>query len=192
VTFDIGNGGGGVDPRTVVDAGFLELVRLGIMSPSDPTIVNSLRVVDRRIAKSINKHTYFYRYTKDGYGEAADGSPWSTGGGTRGRLWPLLSGERGEYALLAGHSGAPQLAAMAAATTSTYLIPEQVWDSSAPAGTGGRAPGSPSASATPLGWSHAQFIRLAWGISNGSPVEYPRVVACHFLHRCAKSVVKET
>ena len=186
VTFDIGNGGGGVDPRTVVDAGFLELVRLGIMSPSDPTIVNSLRVVDRRIAKSINKHTYFYRYTKDGYGEALDGSPWSTGGGTRGRLWPLLSGERGEYALLAGHSGAPQLAAMAAATTSTYLIPEQVWDTSAPAGTGGRRPGSPSASATPLGWSHAQFIRLAWGIANGSPVEYPQVVACHFLRRCVK------
>lgn len=185
-TFDIGNGGGHVDPRNVVDAGFLELVRLGIMSPNDATIVNTLRVVDRRIARTINKLTYFYRYTKDGYGESADGSPWSTSGGTRGRLWPLLSGERGEYALLAGHSGAPQLAAMAAAATSTYLIPEQVWDSSAPAGTGGRAPGSPSASATPLGWSHAQFIRLAWGISNGSPVEYPRVVACHFLHRCAK------
>ena len=38
------------------------------------------------------------RYTFDGYGETADGAPWT---GNRGSAapWPLLAGERGEYVL---------------------------------------------------------------------------------------------
>jgi hypothetical protein len=35
-------------------------------------------------------------------------------------------------------------------------------------------------SATPLAWSHAQFVRLAWSIQAGRPVERPRVVACRY------------
>jgi glucoamylase len=51
----------------------------------------------------------WHRFTFDGYGEQANGrdwdmffnNPWRQ---TRGRLWPLLSGERGEYELIAGRS----------------------------------------------------------------------------------------
>ena len=32
-------------------------------------------------------------------------------------------------------------------------------------------------SATPLGWPHAQFVRLAWSIDAGYPVEQPEIVA---------------
>ena len=32
-------------------------------------------------------------------------------------------------------------------------------------------------SATPLAWSHAQFVRLAWSIDAGRPVEQPSIVA---------------
>jgi glucoamylase len=35
-------------------------------------------------------------------------------------------------------------------------------------------------SATPLAWSHAQFVRLAWSIDAGRPVERPAVVACRY------------
>ena len=35
------------DQRSVIDAGFLELVRLGVLPASDPTIASSLAVVDR-------------------------------------------------------------------------------------------------------------------------------------------------
>ena len=44
----------------------------------------------------------WHRYTYDGYGERADGSPWTLATGGIGRLWPLLSGERGEYELANG------------------------------------------------------------------------------------------
>jgi hypothetical protein len=41
-------------------------------------------------------------------------------------------------------------------------------------------PGENTFSATPLAWSHAQFIRLARSIDAGRPVETPRVVACRY------------
>lgn len=41
------------------------------------------------------------------------------------------------------------------------LLPEQVWDQSPPSGEPGFAPGTPTFSATPLAWTHAQLIRLA-------------------------------
>jgi hypothetical protein len=43
-----------------------------------------------------------------------------------------------------------------------------------------RAPGTGTLSATPLAWSHAQFIRLAWSIQAGQPVERPSIVACRY------------
>jgi glucoamylase len=50
-----------------------------------------------------------------------------------------------------------------------------------PAGTGPRfVPGENTFSATPLAWSHAQFIRLARSIDAGRPVETPRIVACRY------------
>jgi glucoamylase len=41
-------------------------------------------------------------------------------------------------------------------------------------------PGEGTLSATPLAWSHAQFVRLAWSIDAGRPVERPAVVACRY------------
>ena len=43
---EINSGGGVYDEREIVDAGFLELVRLGIKSADDPLILNSLAVTD--------------------------------------------------------------------------------------------------------------------------------------------------
>jgi glucoamylase len=67
-----------------------------------------------------------------------------------------------------------------AATLSVLLIPEQVWDENPPSGQPGFARGEGTFSATPLAWSHAQFIRLAWSLDAGRPVEQPRVVACRY------------
>ena len=36
-------------------------------------------------------------------------------------------------------------------------------------------------SATPLAWSHAQLVRLAWSIDAGAPVEQPSIVACRYI-----------
>ena len=50
----------------------------------------------------------------------------------------------------------------------------------APAGAGGPHVGEGTRSATPLAWTHAQFIRLAWSIDAGKPIERPAVVACRY------------
>jgi glucoamylase len=64
------------------------------------------------------------------------------------------------------------------------LIPEQVWDDQPPSGHTGFPPGEGTLSATPLAWSHAQFVRLAWSITAGHPVEQPTIVACRYVHTC--------
>jgi glucoamylase len=64
------------------------------------------------------------------------------------------------------------------------MLPEQVWDDNPPSGQPGFEPGTGTFSSTPLAWSHAQFVRLAWSIDAGRPVERPGVVACRYAVRC--------
>lgn len=174
----ITNGGGCWDERDVVDAGFLELVRLGVKSPEDPHILDSLAVVDSTIRVRTPEGDVFHRYNHDGYGETGDGRPY-TGVGI-GRLWPVLSGERGEYALASGRPGeaADRLETMAGAANDGYLIAEQVWDR---ASAHGFVFGEGTGSATPLAWSMAQFVRLAVSIDTGRNVETPSVVANRYV-----------
>ncbi len=174
---EINNGGGTYDERAVVDAGFLELVRLGVLPADDPEVVGSLPEVDSTIKVDTPHGAMWYRYNHDGYGEKADGSPYDGTG--VGRLWPLLSGERGEYALASGRSAASYLATMAGAANAGYMIPEQVWDQ--PDAHGFRF-GEGTGSATPLAWSMAQFVRLARSIDAGGPVEQPTLVADRYAH----------
>lgn len=98
---EINNGAGFFDEREIVDAGFLELVRLGIRRADDPLIVKSLKVVDQVIKIDTLNGPAFYRYNHDGYGEMDDGRRWNWDGKYtgKGRLWALLSGERAQYEL---------------------------------------------------------------------------------------------
>jgi glucoamylase len=172
---------GTVDQRTQVDPSFLELVRLGIKPPHDPVIRNTVAVVDRVLGERTSTGQFWHRFTNDGYGERADGGPWDIGGErTYGRLWPIFAGERGEYELLAGQQFAARsrLGAIAATANASKMLPEQVWDLRAPAG---KRPGTPTTSATPLVWTHAQYVRLAWSIDLGRPVEQPAIVADRYL-----------
>jgi glucan 1,4-alpha-glucosidase len=169
---EINNGGGTWDERTVVDAGFLDLVRLGVLPADDPEVTGSLPEVDSTIRVRTPSGAMWYRYNHDGYGEKADGSPYDGTG--VGRLWPLLSGERGEYALASGRPATSYLQTMARTANEGFMIPEQVWDRPDAFGlTFGEGTGS----ATPLAWSMAQFVRLARSIDAGRPVEQPRWVA---------------
>lgn len=85
--------------------------------------------------------------------------------------------------LLAGRSAAAQLNAMALASNDGGMLPEQVWDGKAPTGTRGLKAGEGTFSATPLAWTHAQFVRLAWSVDSGTPVETPAIVACRYTGR---------
>jgi glucoamylase len=196
--YDIGDSGPTVDQRKVVDPSFLELVRLGVKPANDAVIRNTLAVVDQQLAAGEPSGRYFWhRFNFDGYGEKKDGSLWDIGfppnpteiwadNTTIGRNWPIFGGERGEYDVLTGNaSGArARLAQMAAAGNDGRMIPEQVWAPDfAPAGTPGFPLGEGTFSATPLAWSHAQYVRLAWSIQAGRPVEQPSIVAARYARR---------
>jgi len=168
------NGAGEHPENAVLDAGFLELVRLGVKAPDDPYVAGSLAETDASVGQQTPNGRMWHRYTYDGYGEKADGSPWDGTG--IGRLWPLLSGERGEYELANGRDALPYLQTMHGAANAGYMIPEQAWDSSDPTSYG-HVLGEGTGSAGPLAWAMAQYVRLAQGIRAGEPVETPKVVS---------------
>ena len=56
---------------------------------------------------------------------------------------------------------------MAAAGNDGGMLPEQVWDGRAPTGKPGFPLGEGTFSATPLAWTHAQLVRLAWSAEAG-------------------------
>jgi glucoamylase len=64
------------------------------------------------------------------------------------------------------------------------MLPEQVWDEHPPSGSAGFPRGEGTFSATPLAWSHAQFVRLPWSIQAGGPVEQPSIVPCRYARTC--------
>ncbi len=131
----------------------------------------------------------WHRFSFDGYGETRDGSDWDLSepgsGRTLGRAWPIFAGERGEYELAAGDApaAAALLRTVAGSANDGGMIAEQVWDGRPPTGDArnGGPLGSGTRSATPLSWSHAQLVRLAWSLEAGAPVEQPRIVACRYV-----------
>ena len=206
-TYNIGDSGpNGIDQRRVVDTSYLELVRLGVKASNDPNIVQSLAVIDSTQILDYQKvglkvqtpnGTFWHRFNFDGYGETRTGGPWDIGypacelttclqtQATIGRVWPIFAGERGEYELAAGQAGAAgRLASVAKSGNDGYMLPEQVWDDFPPSGQPGFTPGEGTFSATPLAWTHAQFVRLAWSIQVGRPVEQPKIVACRYTGNC--------
>jgi glucoamylase len=170
-----------VDEREIVDNSFLGLVLFGVKRWDDPVVENSLAVGDAQLAEDTPSGRIWHRFSFDGYGETARGGDWdifpTAAGQTRGRVWPLLAGERGEYELIAGGSADDELRTIARTANDGLMLPEQAWDGAPPedepAGEGTR-------SATPLAWTHAQFVRLAWSIQDGEPVERPAIVACRY------------
>jgi glucoamylase len=188
--------------RDVVDGGFLELVRLGIRPADHGPVVESLAELDATGPEPRTKLTlpgrgdYWYRYNHDSYGEDADGVGWNMTGprpATKGRPWPLLSGERGEYQLLRdrdpGYATALLRAMANAGGDGSHLIPEQIWDAADRVSLGiTLTRGEHTGSATPLAWATAQYVRLALSIDAGAPVETPGAVAARYLPRITVTV----
>src|SRR5215213_6288753 len=153
-----------VDERKILDAGFLELVRLGVKDARDPMIVESLKLMDQLIKVRTPVGDAWYRYNHDAYGETPTGGKYDGRNGV-GRLWTLLTGERGEYDVAAGNitSARKRLDTLAGFANDGLMIPEQVWDRQESPGSRFRF-GAGTGSATPLAWSMAEFIRLAMKI----------------------------
>jgi glucoamylase len=170
----------------VVDLGFLDLVRLGIRPAADATIAGSVtpsaQAFDGNAAVQVtlsNGDIYFHRYPHDNYGESnANCTGWPAGAGQRyGRLWPVLSGERGQYEIANGRSAAVYLKSMADSTNDGYFVPEQIWDRSDISCFG---LGRPTGSAAPLMWAEGQYVRLAQNMDAGRNLDTPSVVKARY------------
>lgn len=160
-----------VDQREIVDNSFLGLVLFGAKKWNDPVVLNSLAVGDAKLRADTPNGPIWHRFSFDGYGETDTGGDWNlfptAAGQTHGRAWPLLTGERGEYELLAGRRAGAYLDTMAKTANDGLMLPEQVFEDT----------GEGTRSATPLAWTHAQYVRLAWSIQAGAPIERPSIVA---------------
>jgi glucoamylase len=163
----------GLPAEVQVATDFLQLVRFGLRDAHDPLVVDTIKVVDHQLKVDLPTGAAWHRYTGDGYGEHHDGSAFDGTG--VGRAWPLLGGERGHYALLAGDDPLPFLRSMTRMTGRSGLMPEQVWDSE-PIPELRLFPGKPTGSAMPLVWAHAEFVKLAMSLSLGAPCDRPRAV----------------
>jgi glucan 1,4-alpha-glucosidase len=196
IVYNVGNGGPDLDQRTVIDAGFLELVRLGMFSARDADVVASLQVVDDQIRRSTDSGDGFFRYNGDGYGDGlGDGHPWAPSDKGNGHLWPLLAGERGEYELDSGDVAAAlrRADAMRSMTSGVGLIPEQAWEAPALArsafGTDptlasiGFVNGRPAGSSSPLTWSASQYVRLLADVGAGRLLERPANTVARYVAR---------
>ncbi|MFN3211868.1 MAG: glycoside hydrolase family 15 protein [Henriciella sp.] len=202
------NGRPGLAEDQIVDGGFLELVRYGVRAWDAPSIQATLDVLDAAHADNLRVRYEFgdgrlgwRRYGNDGYGE--DGEAGTNyheidGGNTpgqRGRVWPFFSGERAHFELedlrhqrekfspnhpeiqRAQHTIRNLVLSMEAFANEGLSLPEQVWD-----GIGenpfGYELGEGTNSATPLAWTHAEYIKLLRSIADeGVWDRYPIVEA---------------
>ena len=145
------------EPREIVDAGFLELVRYGVRRPDDRLIVDTLKVVDAVLKRDLPQGPGWLRYNWDGYGQRSDGLGYEGWG--QGRVWPLLTGERAHYELAAGNGVIALIEAFEKFATGGQMLPEQVWDEADMPERGMRS-GQPAGSAVPLVWAHAEYLKL--------------------------------
>ncbi len=161
-----------IGAHLVISPDALSLVRFGLRAADDPRIVDTVKAIDHALRRDLPTGPCWYRYNMDGYGEHADGGAFDGTG--VGRLWPLMTGERGHYEISAGRldEARRMLAAMESFGSSGGLLPEQIWDQA-------DIPdrelflGRPSGSAMPLVWAHAEHIKLCRSIADGAVFDLP-------------------
>jgi glucoamylase len=166
----------------IVSPDALALVRFGLRAPDDPRILNTLKVIDALLRVQLPQGPGWYRYSRDGYGEHEDGSPFDGTG--VGRAWPLLAGERAHYELAAGHPASAEalLGVMENSVGDGRLIPEQVWDAD-------DIPerelfkGKASGSACPLVWAHSEYVKLRRSLRDGKIFDQPPQTVERYLEK---------
>ena len=140
-----------VPVASVIDGGFIELVKLGIRNPFNYFIEQTLNAYDdpkNGVAlngiKELQGATAYHRYNYDRYG------PSQVGG-----FWPILAAERGHLAIMRKNfsKAQNQLKMVERSALPTGLIPEQVILPPYPLRIGKAVP-------TPLVWSHAEHLIL--------------------------------
>ena len=205
----INNGGPCVSERAILDGGFLELVRYGVLSAEDPRVLDTLddyNLTGPAIAEHDRVRYDFAfggirfpawrRYSQDHYGErVSDGGNFAGDDpDNRERLWPFLTGEYGTYELdrmkQAGGGvvspaqidqlRATYVRAMEHFANDSLMLPEQIWDGVSTLPVDRFALGEGTNSATPLAWPHAEYIKLVRSYRDEANFSSFPVVAEHY------------
>lgn len=191
----IANGQVAAPEDRIIDGGFLELVRYGVRRADDPHVLSTLPVYDDQSLDPLYRVRYDFgpegdktpgwrRYGVDGYGEDwQTGANYGVGGemspGQRGRVWPFFTGERGHYELARASVNGTPSAADIAAIRQTYvrgmerfandglMLAEQVWDGVGNPTQRDYKLGQNTDSATPLAWTHAEYLKLLRSLADG-------------------------
>jgi glucoamylase len=181
------------DESQVIDGGFLELVRYGVRAADDEKILGTLAEYDNQKLPDLLRTKYEFtfpgvedtfpgwrRYGIDGYGEdTSNGMGYieannSTQG--RGRVWPFLTGERGHFDLQLAKANKKidmeklrhtYVKAMELFANDGMMLPEQIWDGVGSNATYHYTLGEGTNSATPLAWTHAEYIKLLRSYADG-------------------------
>ena len=199
------NGKAGLDQRQILDAGFLELVRYGVKDARDSIINNSVDLVDNTALEDNLRLKYtftakdgstipgFRRYGNDGYGEdTLTGANYAEHGDNtpeqRGRVWPFFTGERGHFALAKATAQGALTADNKQQLINTYvqgmetfanqgmMLPEQAWDGVGDATRYHYTLGQGTNSATPLAWTHAEYVKLVRSMTDGKVWDFYPIV----------------
>ncbi|MGH7903858.1 MAG: glycoside hydrolase family 15 protein [Candidatus Dormibacteraceae bacterium] len=157
-------------PYTVLGLECVELVRRGIRAADHPLIVASLRHTDDLLRVDTPAGPAWRRYGGDAYGEREDGSAWGGGRDGRGRAWPVLTGERAHYELARGAQATALVRALEGFAGPAWLLPEQIWDGPDLPRCGLLAGGA-TGSARPLGWAHAEYLKVLAAIATARSAE---------------------
>lgn len=191
----VANGQVAAPEDRIIDGGFLELVRYGVRRADDPHVLSTLPVYDDQSLDPLYRVRYDFgpegdktpgwrRYGVDGYGEDwQTGANYGVGGvmspGQRGRVWPFFTGERGHYELARVSVNGTPSAADIAAIRQTYvrgmerfandglMLAEQVWDGVGNPTQRDYKLGQNTDSATPLAWTHAEYLKLLRSLADG-------------------------
>ena len=165
---------------SVICTDALALVRFGLRSADDNRILNTVKVIDALLKVETPVGPCWHRYNGDGYGEHEDGSPFDGTG--RGRLWPLLTGERGHYSVASGDFKEAKrlLETMEGLADGVGLLPEQVWDSH-DIPERGLFFGCPTGSAMPLVWAHAEYLKLVRSLTEERVFDMPPQTVLRYL-----------
>lgn len=209
------NGRPGLPEDHIIDGGVLELVRYGVRAWDAPSIVDTLKELDGAHEDNLrvryefpDDHVGWRRYGNDGYGE--DGEAGTNyheidGGNTpgqRGRVWPFFSGERAHYEMarlkgletrfLPNHPEVTSarlqvrrlISSMEAFANDGLSLPEQVWDGVGP-NPFGYTLGEGTNSATPLAWTHAEYVKLLRSVAEGAVWDRYSIVEDRYADRPA-------
>ncbi len=165
---------------SLVSTSVVALCRFGLRAPNDKRINDTLKIVDALLKVETPKGSVWHRYNRDSYGEHEDGSAFDGTG--IGRGWPLLTGERGHHELAAGRiENAKQLLNdLESIAGENGFIPEQIWDSE-DIPEKGLYKGKPTGSAMPLGWAHAEYLKLRQSLIDGKVFDMPAQTVQRYL-----------